>query len=150
MSWSREVKCRYGDLLKTSTPNHHQTEISFPGFPADRALCVVKYLFEYVRRTKDIRGTETRLFLSWRKPHKAVNRDSIRRWTKFGLEKAGIDTSVFCPHSTRAASTSKAAQRLPLSTVLRTAGWRRESTFARFYQKDVVHDDPFGASVLTM
>ncbi|MPC46370.1 hypothetical protein E2C01_040089 [Portunus trituberculatus] len=45
------------------------------------------------------------------------------------MQSAGIDLNIFSPHSTRSASTSKAALKLPLATVISTVGWSRESTF---------------------
>ena len=150
MSWTRhEVRCRFGDLLKTSSPAHHQSEIVFGAFPDDKSLCVVRYLTQYKKRTRDLRGSETRLFVSWKTPHKAVSRDTIRRWTKLVLQKAGIDMTIFTPHSTRAASSSKAAQHVPLKTILKTVGWRRQSTFATFYQKSVMDSRAFGEAVLS-
>ena len=149
MTWTKnEVRCRFGDPLKTSTPRTHQCEVTFGAFPSNKALCVVRYMQQYVKRTQTLRGKETKFFISVKAPHKAVGRDTIRRWTKLGLQKAGIDMSVFTPHSTRAASTSKAVRKVPLKTILQTVGWRRPSTFAVFYHKKVVSGKEFGNAVL--
>lgn len=150
MSWTKEdVRCRFGDLLKTSGPNKHQNEVVFCAFPSDLAICVVHYLKQYVKRTRAFRGTETRLFISWTAPHKAVSRDTIRRWTKIGLQKAGIDMTIFTPHSTRSAASSKAASKIPLATILKTVGWRRANTFTTFYKKPVDSGRSFGQAVLS-
>lgn len=54
------------------------------------------------------------------------------------MAKAGIDTSVYKAHSTRAAVTSAAkGKKVPIDTILSTAGWSSESTFARFYDKPI-------------
>ncbi|MPC41864.1 hypothetical protein E2C01_035471 [Portunus trituberculatus] len=53
------------------------------------------------------------------------------------MQAAGIDLTIFSPHSTRSASTSKAALKLPLSTILSTIGWAKESTFTKHYQKPI-------------
>lgn len=54
------------------------------------------------------------------------------------MAKAGIDTSVYKAHSTRAAVTSAAkGKQVPIDTILSTAGWSSESTFARFYDKPI-------------
>ena len=151
MTWTKDdVRCRFGDLLKTSGPNSHQNELVLGAFSADPSLCVVRYLKQYVKRTRDLRGSETRLFISWISPHKAVSRDTIRRWTKLGLQKAGIDMSIFTPHSTRAASASKAALKVSLATVLKTVGWRRATTFATFYHKPILSGRKFGEAVLSL
>ena len=52
------------------------------------------------------------------------------------MRKSGLDTSIFIPHSVRAASTSAAFRaKVPLDTILNTAGWSKESTFGRYYNK---------------
>ena len=48
-----------------------------------------------------------KLFISFHKRHKAVSKDTISRWLKCVLEEAGIDMSIFKPHSTRAAILEK-------------------------------------------
>ena len=61
---------------------------------------------------------------------------------------AGINLSLFSPHSTRAASSSKAVLQLPLSTILTAVGWSRDSTFARFY-KPIAASGQFDLAVLS-
>lgn len=54
------------------------------------------------------------------------------------MAKAGIDISVYKAHSTRAAVTSAAkGKQVPIDTILSSAGWSSESTFARFYDKPI-------------
>ena len=135
MSWDKnEVRCRIGDLTKTPSRKSHQEELIVTACSPDRRLCVVKYLQEYVNRTKALRGSGTQLLISWGKPHWAIPRDSLRRRTKLVLQKAGIDLSAFSPHSARAAPTSKMAKFVPLKTILKTVGWRRKCTLATYYQ----------------
>ena len=91
---------------------------------------------------------ETGFLISFKKPHNKVSRDTIRRWVKAALELSGVDTSIFTPHSTRVASNSKAATNIPLKTILRTAGWRRRSTFATYYNKPVIRKGVFAFAVV--
>lgn len=65
------------------------------------------------------------------------------------MKAAGIDLSIFAPHSTRSASTSKAAMTLPLSTMLEAVGWSQESTFALYYRKPLCKQGQFGEAVLS-
>ena len=59
MGWSRDVRCRLGDLLKTSVPGKYQNdELVFGAFPPGKRLCMVKYLLEYLMKTKPLRGSE--------------------------------------------------------------------------------------------
>ena len=40
ITWTKEeARCRIGDLLKTTKPGHHQTELVFGAFPPDRSVC---------------------------------------------------------------------------------------------------------------
>ena len=74
---------------------------------------------------------------------------TISRWLKQVLDYAGVDTHVFKSHSTRAASTSAAkAQDVPLDQILEAAGWSKEATFSKFYDKPVVTVPGFGHAVL--
>ena len=149
MTWERDrVVCRFGDPTKTSTPKKHQGQIVLKAF-IDKRLCVVHYLKAYKSRTELVRAKENRFFISVRKPHKAVSRDTIRRWTKGGLVLAGVDMDIFNPHSTRAASASKAAQSVGLKTILKTVGWRTADTFAKYYKKKIVTEGQFAEAVLT-
>ena len=131
------------DLIKQSRPGHTGLTVALKAYPADRRLCVFTYLKLYLSRTEQLRrqtgGTTNQLFISFKKPHAAVSKDTIARWINMVLSHAGVDIGHFKPHSTRAASTS-AASRLgvPLPDILRTAGWSNEATFQRYYNKPLV------------
>lgn len=129
---------RIAELAKTSRPNAHMPELRLPAYPAEAGLCVVTTLDHYLIRTAVLRGNIKRLFITTRPPYRAVARDTIRRWARTVLVAAGIDMSIFSPHSTRSAATSKAATKLPLKTILATAGWSQVSTFRRFYDRPIV------------
>ena len=81
-----------------------------------------------------MRGNRTQLFITTQKPYKAVTRDSICRWKRTVLIKSGIDVHIVKPHSTRAASTTADNVRnVPMSTILKTAGWKKDCMFRKFY-----------------
>ena len=68
------------------------------------------------------------------------------------MKAAGIDTTVFKPHSTRGAATSAAkAANVPrgIQELMNTAGWRSESTFAKFYDRPIRSDNNFAEAVLS-
>jgi integrase len=72
--------------------------------------------------------------VSFIKPHKAVSKCTISRWIKIWMRKAGIDMTVFTPHSTRGASTSPMERPgIPLKTIMQSAGWTNEHTFAGYF-----------------
>ena len=127
------------NLLKTSRPGKHVSELTFMAYSPDNRLCPFVCLSEYVKRTSELRKGSYQLLVSFQKPHKPVSTDTISRWLKTVLEKSGIDTSVFKGHSTRAASTSAAAMcKVPLSTIMDNAGWSNATTFGKFYKKPIV------------
>ena len=139
------------ERIKTTRPGRKQPKLVLTEFRKNSKLCVVKTLQEYIKRTKDIRNS-SRLFITYIKPHKEASRDTISRWTKAVMKEAGIDMTVFAAHSTRAASTSKAATRnVPLNTILKTAGWSNENTFTKFYKKQIHNnlDNDFATAVLS-
>lgn len=99
---------------------------------------------EYLKRTRLYRNNGSKLFCSFAKPHKEVSKDTISRWIRIILSKAGVDTNIYGPHSVRSAVTSKAnVNSVPLDFILKKAGWSREKTFAKFYYKEIVNEDKF-------
>ena len=73
----------------------------------------------------------------------------MSHWIKDTLALSGIDMACFSTHSTRAASCSKAVtSNVPIDTVLRTAGWKRDNVFRKFYHRPVSNEDAFSQSIL--
>ena len=89
------------------------------------------------------------LFLSFQRLHRPVAKASITRWLcDVLIAAAGIDSTIFKAHSTRAASTSAAAKKhLPLDDILKMGDWTSPSTFQRFYYKPTI-DDTYAKTVL--
>ena len=68
--------------------------------------------------------------------NKNFRKDTISRWCKSVLSSAGIDTSNFKGHSTRAASSSHlAVNDISIKDIMLSAGWSNERTFQQFYHK---------------
>ena len=129
------------ERLKTSRPGKSTWKVEFFSLPEENSLCPVATLTEYLSRTEGLRNSvsseETRLFISFIKPHKAVSTATVARWIKSVLSTAGIDTSVFKPHSVRGASvTNKYVQGVPVADILRMADWLNEHTFRKYYLRD--------------
>lgn len=143
------VVIRIGDLLKTSNQSRHVGEIKLEGYSLDSDMCIINILNTYLLQTVSIRHSETKLFVTTQKPHKHVSRDTISRWIKLTLTNAGINMSIFTPHSTRAAATSAAEHRVPLDTILKTAGWQSGCTFRKFYKKPAI-DTQFSQYINTL
>lgn len=126
----------YSGLLKQSKSGRNNPVVELRAFPPDRRLCVVFVLKEYLKRTENLRGTNTCLFISYVKPYGPVTKDTITRWLKIVMYGAGIDCSKYKPHSIRSAAVPKAkSYMVPVDEILKTAGWSSEKTFAKFYDK---------------
>ncbi len=102
--------------------------------------CPVECLECYVAISGEWRDPDSSaLFLSIRRPHKPVGSSTLGNWIKSCLSDAGLKPSSFSAHSTRGAAASKAVkQGIPVDTVLKTANWSRESTFQKFYHRELV------------
>ncbi|WAR17540.1 hypothetical protein MAR_032134, partial [Mya arenaria] len=118
----------------------------------DRRLCIYTVLKEYLSRTSVLRhnGNSGNFFISYVKPHATVTRDTISRWIKTVMCRAGIHVKDFGLHSVRSAVTSKAStSAVPIADILAKAEWSRESTFRKFYNKPVLNkSDKFQEGIL--
>ncbi len=139
------LKVTFGDVMKHSRPGTHTAELTLPGYAPDRRLCIVTTYSEYVLRTKSIRRSHT-LFIGTIRPHSPVSKDTVAKWIKKVMSLAGIDVSIFAPHSVRSASTS--AVRVPIATIVRTASWSGVGTFQKYYKKPI--NKSFGEGVLQL
>ena len=138
-------------ILKQTRPGYHLPNIKL--YPYHKKnLCIVQTFREYLKRTEGFRTGTGKLLLSTQKPHHAVSKETVSRWVKNLMVKAGINQQ-FGAHSTRAASTSAARQRgVPISVILKTAGWSNAGTFDRFYHKSpsqTTNDNRFQSAILT-
>jgi hypothetical protein len=120
---------------KTTRPGRGIKQIDLPKYVKDRRICVVHCLEAYLKATKSIRK-DKQLFVSYVRPHRGVCRATIARWIKFIMDKAGIDVSIFRPHSTRSASTSAAFQQgVSLPDILKKADWANAAIFHWYYNR---------------
>ena len=65
--------------VKRSRPGVPALEVDVRQFPADKRLCIVNYLKEYIKRTRKLRKSPY-LFVSYRKPHDWVIKGTIASW----------------------------------------------------------------------
>ena len=140
------VEFNVDSLLKQSRPRYHLKPMVIMKYSNDR-LCVVHALESYINKTRNIRS-DTSLFISTQKPHKAVSRDTISRWLKSLLQLSGIDVSIFKGQSTRQSATSAASRAdVPLNIIMDKAGWSSAKTFAKFYNKPLSLSGQFESAI---
>ena len=122
--------------------------VEFVAYP-EEPLCVIASLREYIARTKTLRGSNTKLLISFCKPHDAITTSTIGRWLKETLRLSGIDITVYKSHSVRAAATSAAkSSNVPIEDILSAAGWSGAETFRKFYNKPLVKSESFANRLL--
>ena len=135
--------------IKQSKTGGKSVVVKFTSYPTDSRICVVTTLRNYLARTSIQRAEHKQLFISYLKLFKPVSRSTISRWIKVVMSKSGINVDLFKPHSTRAASTSKASKSsVPLEQILSTAGWSSATTFAHFYNKPIGNTSSFATSIV--
>ena len=123
--------------LKHTNPERHLKPLEFPVYNMEPCLCVVVNLKLYLQKTLPYRKS-SKLFLSYQKPYAPISKDTLARWCKDILSRAGIDTNLYSSHSSRAATTSLLARNgMNLKDICVNAGWASERTFAVHYQKFV-------------
>ena len=109
--------------------------VKIPRFENNSNLCALSALKEYIKRTDPLRS-DSKLFISTRKPHSSVTSCTLARWMKLVLASSGIDTAVFSAHSFRSASSRCAfAKGVSLDEIISTADWSNARTFHDFYLK---------------
>ena len=134
------------------------------GSPPSKVVCVKwdapelnveDYVLYYMQKTFKYRlkswnknkEDSKQLFLSHR-TGRPVKRASISRWIREVMHLAGIDISLFAPHSSRGASISEASRRgASPQQILSQGNWTNLGTYQRFYNREV-HDTPIGRLIL--
>ncbi|KYM99629.1 hypothetical protein ALC62_09631, partial [Cyphomyrmex costatus] len=152
ISLNEKLIIRIPDRIKTSAPGRYQPLLCFSRFASHENLCIVRLIEHYIDRTKNLRPlTCDFLFISLSKPFKAVTSQTISRWIKQALKECGVNTAMFSAHSTRHASTSRAAERgVALDLIKRAAGWSGESqVFAKFYNRPIINPNDFSEAILS-
>jgi hypothetical protein len=125
--------CEIPYLLRRKTGFSHPQVIRL--FTENPRLCPVRAIEHFSSLADEIRKpSENFLFIS-SKGHRA-HIDTLRHWVSELLLESGITASA---GSCRSASASAAVSRdVNIDVVLKAAGWAKESTFRRFYQRQVL------------
>nr|CAH7766359.1 unnamed protein product [Callosobruchus chinensis] len=118
------------DIIKTSLVSKVQPYIRIPFHHDDPHLLVATFTNMYINVTKNIRGEEDYLFITFSKPHKRAKSQTIARWIKTTLQAAF-------------------RRGIPLETIYNTAGWTESSsTFGRFYNRPILACNTFADTIV--
>ena len=129
-------------LAKQDRPGHFGAKIFVPGFSDDKLLDPKRALTYYLKRTDEFRGEDrggSKLFLSISNPHKPVSCQTISNWIVNIIQFAYDDKKKSVKaHSTRAIGPSWALYKgASMKSIMEAADWSRESTFTKFYLRNL-------------
>ena len=115
--------------------------LSFPDKPS---ICLVQSQRGYLVRTAPLRHADAnQIFIQLRKPHKPVSSQTLAHLMTNIMADAGVDTSMFCQHSTRSASAAwleTGIKKMSVVQIGRHAQWSNlTTTYRKFYHKVVLH-----------
>jgi site-specific recombinase XerD len=125
--------CQIPYLLPRKTGHSEPQVISC--FVEKPRLCPVAAIEHFLSISDDVRKSDEKFLFISSKGRRA-HIDTLRHWVTELLHDSGIETLA---GSCRSASSSAAVARdVDIDTVLKSAGWARESTFRRYYQRQVL------------
>ena len=126
------------------------TTIADRQFKEDRTLCPVRTLRYYLDQTKDLRGSRSLLFISFKKGHTSDIRPTtlsscLKQTILLCYEQAdqpSLDLIQVEMHDIRAFVASKAFySRVSLDQIRQACHWKAHNTFTNFYLKDLTWSD---------
>ena len=115
--------------------------LSFPNKPS---ICPVLSLRDYLVRTALLCHADANImFIQLRMPQKSVSSQTLAQWMTNIMADAGMDTSMFCRHSTHsalAALLETGTKKMSGTQICRQAQWSNlNTTYRKFYHKVVLH-----------
>ena len=117
--------------------------LSFPDKPS---ICPVQSQRDYLVRTAPLRDADAnKMLIQLRKPHKPVSSQTPAHLMTNIMADAGVDTSIFCQHSTRSASAAwleTGTKKMFVAQICRKAQWSNLIiTYRKLYHKVVLHTE---------
>ena len=115
-------------------------------FKEDRTLCPVRALRYYLDRTKDLRGSRSLLFISFKKGHTSdIRPATLSSWLKQTIllcykqaDQQALDLLQVKAHDIRAFAASKAFYGgVSVDQIMQACYWKAHNTFTNFYLKDL-------------
>ena len=117
-------------------------------FKEDRTLCPVRALRFYLDRTKDLRGSRSLLFISFKKGHTSdIRPATLSSWLKQTIllcykqaDQQALDLVQVKAHDIRAFAASKAFYGgVLVDQIMQACHWKAHNTFTNFYLKDLFY-----------
>ena len=131
-------------LRKQDRPKHFEHEVFVPTYPHNKFLDPVRAVLIYLKATKSLREGSNSLFVTLTEPHNTPSPQTISKWIvntiKTCYELEGKQLQTVRAHSTRSLSSSWALYSgVAMDRILQAVDWSKDTTFVKFYLKDVEH-----------
>ena len=119
-------------------------------FKEDRTLYPVRALRFYLDRTKDLRGSRSLIFISFKKGHTSdIRPATLSSWLKQTIllcykqaDQQALDLVQVKAHDIRAFAASKAFYGgVSVDQIMQACHWKAHNTFTNFYLKDLTWSD---------
>ena len=114
------------------------------GLDTDLLLCPVRALRLYLLRARSLSPGRHRLFVSPRRPSRAMSKNAVSFFLREVISTAGAarpQVGSLRAHEVRSVSTSVAFHRnWSVTSVLESATWASSSVFSSFYLRDIQHE----------
>ena len=119
-------------------------------FKEDRTLCPVRALRFYLDRTKDLRGSRSHLFISFKKGHTSdIRPATLSSWLKQTIllcykqaDQQALDLVQVKAYDIWAFAASKAFYGgVSVDQIMQACHWKAHNTFTNFYLKDLTWSD---------
>jgi site-specific recombinase XerD len=128
----------FREKRKCKVRGRHSLSRLIPRFHECQRICPVLAIEKFLVCAQRIRKNESFLFVS--SLGLRASKDTLRRWVTDVLSRCGISASA---GSCRSAATSSALERnWPVDEIMKSAGWSSESTFRRYYDRQVLSVAP--------
>ena len=122
------------------------TTIVHRQFKEDRTLCLVRALRYYLDRTKDLRGSRSLLFISFKKGHTSdIRPATLSSWLKQTIllcykqvDQQALDFVQVHAHDIWVFAASKAFYGgVSVDQIMQACHWKAHNTFTNFHLKDL-------------
>ena len=119
-------------------------------FKEERTLCPVRALRYYLDRTKDLRGSGSLLFISFKKGHTSdIRPTTLSSWLKQTIllcykqaDQQALDMVQVKAHDIKAFAASKAFYGgVSVDQIMQACHWKAHNMFSYFYLKDFTWSD---------
>jgi integrase len=138
----------FNKLKKNSSAKTQELSINVFYF-TDPDLCPLRALDLYIVKTHTLVPKDANIFTTLCKPFRNARPNTLAKHIKEILGNAGVDTEIYKAHSVRSASTSHALARgISIEEILDRATWASDSTFVKFYAKEIVRGLNYSNKIL--